>query len=334
VANPGPRAKTIFEAIGETIPAATIQARLDEHLSPRVGASRAELVEWAETLRPYIVKGRKRGGPDRDAYRLGRAGVYCDRLRETLLVTGEQRHDLRDQNGTVETVVNMILAGGTPMDPMANRLVEGLAANPQSSDSALLRSVYDVPISEGKKLDEDGEAVLLDEAERYGELYAERSKVPALAAEGTLLPLADLAAGKDVDDLDLATSISRMAQMMTGPSFQVPDEMLEAIEPFVTDFLRAAMTEIDIDNPQALITEASDQDLARFVKAAIAFAEGPDREPATWKLIYTSTVSMFLTERIMPAIATQYGFDLTSIPGPWGKLPWTQPELNPSSGEI
>jgi len=325
----------IFEAIGETIPAATIQARLDEHLGPRVGASRAELVEWAETLRPYIVKGRKRGGPDRDAYRLGRAGVYCDRVRETLLATGEKRHDWRDQNGTADTVVNMIFARGTPMDPMADRLVEGLTANPQSSDSALLRSVYDVPLREGKKLDEDGEAAQLDEAERYGELHAERTEEPALAAEGTLLPLADLAAGEDVDDLDLATSISGMAQMMIGPSSQVPREALEAIEPFVTDFLRAVMAEIDvIDNPQALITEASDQDLARFVKAAIAFAEGPDREPATWMLIYTSTVSMFLTERIMPAVATQYGFDLTSIPGPWGQLPWVQPdELNPSSGE-
>src|ERR1019366_556567 len=106
-------------------------------------------------------------------------------------------------------------------------------------------------------------------------------------------------------------------QMMTGPSAQVSEEALESIEPFVTDYSRAVMAEIDvIDNPQALITEAS------------------DREPAAWMLIYTSMVSMFLTERIMPAIATQYGFDLTSIPGPWGQLPWVQPELNPSLGEI
>ena len=326
----------IFERIGGTIPAATIQTRLDEHLGPRVGADQDELVEWAETLRPYAVKGPKRGGVDADAYRLGRAGIYCDRLRETLLVTGEQRHHLRDQNGTADTVVKMILAGGTPMDPLANRLDEGLAANPQLSNSALLRSVYDVPLREGMSLDEDGEAAQLDEAERYGELHDERTEVvPRLAAEGALLPLADLAAGKDVDDLDLAKSISGIAQMMTGPSAQVSEEALEAIEPFVTDYSRAVMAEIDvIDNPQALITEASDRDLARFVKAAIAFAEGLDREPAAWMLIYTSMVSMFLTERIMPAIATQYGFDLTSIPGPWGQLPWVQPELNPSLGEI
>jgi hypothetical protein len=44
---------------------------------------------------------------------------------------------------------------------------------------------------------------------------------------------------------------------------------------------------------------------------------------------------MFTTAHIMPAIAAQYGFDLTSIPGPLGQLPWVQPdELNPSSGEI
>lgn len=310
----------IFEAVEGIIPAATIQSRLDAQLGPRTGADRDEVRAWAEVIRPFAVHGKKRGGDDGDAYRLAKADIYCGRLRAILLATGEQRSSWIGRIvATPDEAVTKFVTGGTVADPLMDRLIGGFAANPDLAE--------DVPLREGVKLDEDGLTARLDDAERYGELKPERAELPKIDAGATLVPLADLTAGDDVDDFDLEQIVPAMARMSFGPGIDVPSDWLDWVRSVRLPALWRAMVP-ELDTPQTLIAEEPDQDLAHAAKAAIAWIETRDTGTVTWPLVYVGVFSILLMARFFPTVAARFGFDLASLPEPFGQIPWRS--INPN----
>ena len=312
--NPGPRARALHIAIKGRIPALTIQARVEADLVPPVDATEPELQIWVEVKQEYSAKGPKRGGDDGHAYQLARAGVYCGRLRTILLTTGEQRRSWIRQVDTPDEAVASAFASTSPVKPWSDRLVEGFAANPDLE--------RDVPLCEGVKRDEDGRPVQLNDVDRYGELAAERAEMPTIAAQATLLPLADLVAHEDIDNTDLEQITPAVGRMFLGPKAEMGNEELDFVQSLgLPDHWRQVLSQPD--DPQSLINETSDRDLARIARAAIAFAETPGGGPASWPLVYTAVVSVVQTIPVMSAVATAAGLDLTSLPEPFGHLPWS-----------